>query len=28
MVIGALRLDDKRAHELGLETTHALLAKS
>ena len=28
MVIDALKLDDKRAHELGLETTHALLAKS
>src|SRR5688572_15026578 len=25
MVIEALRLDDKRAHELGLETTHALM---
>jgi tellurite resistance protein len=26
LVIGALGLDDKRAHELGLQTTHALLA--
>ena len=26
LVIEVLRLDDKRAHELGLEATHALLA--
>ncbi len=27
-VINALGLDEKRAHELGLETTHALLART